>query len=237
MIPIHRPHILHFSHRSTAWIIFVNMGATHCPLPADGLIRGTMTGALLCSLEVVRDEFVEEEEEGDEDGTLEDSLSPLFMARTDWLTLASKLLGFGEEFSERHKWCHKCSCIQQLKAAVLLTWYRNSFCAQTDALHWFWCRCVEKWDLMQCYRRVCPMHLYSDSMSPASVDLTLAPYLLALTHADAVLCSFWHRWPPSLWGLLCRSRTIPAAHSWCSLQTSAWGKKRRLIKVLCKGIL
>lgn len=58
-----------------------------------------MTGALLCSLEVVRDEQVEEEE-GEEEGTLEDSLSPLFMARTDWPTLASRLLSFGNEFSE-----------------------------------------------------------------------------------------------------------------------------------------
>lgn len=41
-----------------------------------------MTGALLCSLGVVRDEFVEEEE-GEEEGTLEDSLSPIFMARTE----------------------------------------------------------------------------------------------------------------------------------------------------------
>lgn len=52
------------------------------PLPADGFIRGTMTGALLCSLGVVRDELVEEEE-GEEEGTLEDSRSPLFMARTE----------------------------------------------------------------------------------------------------------------------------------------------------------
>lgn len=50
--------------------------------PADGLMRGTMTGALLCSLGVVRDEFVEEEE-GEEDGTLEDSFSPIFMAGTE----------------------------------------------------------------------------------------------------------------------------------------------------------
>lgn len=55
---------------------------SHSPLPADGFIRGTMTGALLCSLGVVRDELVEEEE-GEEEGTLEDSLSPLFMARTE----------------------------------------------------------------------------------------------------------------------------------------------------------
>lgn len=60
-----------------------------------------MTGALLCSLGLVRDEFVEEEE-GEEEGTLEDSLSPLFMARTEWLTLLSRLLGFGNEFSGRH---------------------------------------------------------------------------------------------------------------------------------------
>lgn len=57
-----------------------------------------MTGALLCSLGVVMDELVEEEE-GEEDGTLEESLSPLFMARTEWLTFASRLLGFGNEFS------------------------------------------------------------------------------------------------------------------------------------------
>lgn len=57
-----------------------------------------MTGALLCSLGLVRDELVEEEE-GEEEGTLEDSLSPLFIARTEWLTLLSRLLGFGNEFS------------------------------------------------------------------------------------------------------------------------------------------
>lgn len=51
-------------------------------LPADGFMRGTMTGALLCSLGVVRDEHVEEEE-GEEEGTLEDSLAPLFIARTE----------------------------------------------------------------------------------------------------------------------------------------------------------
>lgn len=71
-------------------------------LPADGFIRGTITGAVFCSLEVLRDELVEEEE-GDEEGTLEDSLSPLFMARTEWPTLVSRLLCFGNEFSERHK--------------------------------------------------------------------------------------------------------------------------------------
>lgn len=59
-----------------------------------------MTGALLCSLGEVREELVEEEE-GEEEGTLEDSLSPLFMARTECPTLVSKLLGFGNEFSER----------------------------------------------------------------------------------------------------------------------------------------
>lgn len=59
-----------------------------------------MTGALLCSLGVASD--AEEEEEGEEEGMLEDSLSPVFMARTDGLALASRLLGFGEEFSERH---------------------------------------------------------------------------------------------------------------------------------------
>ena len=51
-------------------------------IPADGFIRGTMTGALLCSLAMVRDELVEEEE-GEEEETMEDSLSPLFMARTE----------------------------------------------------------------------------------------------------------------------------------------------------------
>lgn len=50
-------------------------------LPADGFMRGTITGALLCSLGV-RDELVEDEE-GEDKGTLEDSLSPLFMARTE----------------------------------------------------------------------------------------------------------------------------------------------------------
>lgn len=61
-----------------------------------------MTGALLCSLGVVRDELVEEEE-GDVDGMLEESLSPLLVSRTEWPTLVSMLLGFGKEFSERHK--------------------------------------------------------------------------------------------------------------------------------------
>lgn len=52
-------------------------------LPADGFIRGTMTG-LLCSLGMVRDVHVEEEEgDGEEEGTPEDSLSPLFVARTE----------------------------------------------------------------------------------------------------------------------------------------------------------
>lgn len=41
-----------------------------------------MTGALLCSLGVVMVELAEEEE-GEEDGTLEESLSPLFMAKTE----------------------------------------------------------------------------------------------------------------------------------------------------------
>lgn len=71
-------------------------------LPAEGLIRGTMTGALLCSLGLVRGGFAEEEEEGEEEGTLEDSRSPLFMVRTEGLTLVSRLLGFGEEFSAMH---------------------------------------------------------------------------------------------------------------------------------------
>lgn len=53
------------------------------PLPVDGFMRGTMTGALLCSLGLVRDELVEEEEDDEEEGTLADSLSPLFMARTE----------------------------------------------------------------------------------------------------------------------------------------------------------
>lgn len=72
-------------------------------LPADGFISGTMTGAPLCSFGVVRDKLVEDEEGEEEEGTPEDSLSPLFMARTEWLTLASRLLGFGNEFSERRK--------------------------------------------------------------------------------------------------------------------------------------
>lgn len=71
-------------------------------IPADGLISGTMTGVLLCSFGAAMDEFVEEEEEeeGEEEGTPEDSRSPPFMARTEWLTLVSRLLGFGDEFSE-----------------------------------------------------------------------------------------------------------------------------------------
>ena len=51
------------------------------PLPADGFMRGTITGALLCSLRVVKDELVEEEV-GEEEGMLDGSLSPLFMAST-----------------------------------------------------------------------------------------------------------------------------------------------------------
>lgn len=64
-----------------------------------------MTGALLCSFGVVMDELVEEEEEeeGEEEGTAEDSRSPPFMARTEWLTLVSRLLGFGDEFSGEQK--------------------------------------------------------------------------------------------------------------------------------------
>lgn len=65
-------------------------------------MRGTMTGAFLCSLGMVRAGFAEEKEEGEEEGTLGGSLSPVFMARTLGLTLVSRLLGFGEEFSERH---------------------------------------------------------------------------------------------------------------------------------------
>ncbi len=61
-----------------------------------------MTGALLCSLGVVREELVEEEE-GEEEGTLEDSLSPLFMVRTDWQTFVSRFLGFGNEFSKKNR--------------------------------------------------------------------------------------------------------------------------------------
>lgn len=61
-----------------------------------------MTGALLCSFGVVKDELVEEEE-GDEEGMPEHSLSPLLFGRTKWLTLVSRLLGFGKEFSARHK--------------------------------------------------------------------------------------------------------------------------------------
>lgn len=75
---------------------------SHSPLPADGLMRGTMTGALLSSLGVVKDALVEEED-GDDEGALEGSLSPLFMARTEWLTLVSRLLGFGNEFSGTQK--------------------------------------------------------------------------------------------------------------------------------------
>lgn len=62
-------------------------------------MRGTMTGALLG---MVRDGFAEEKEEGEEEGMLAGSLSPAFMGRTLGLTLVSRLLGFGEEFSERH---------------------------------------------------------------------------------------------------------------------------------------
>lgn len=67
-----------------------------------------MTGALLCSFGVARDEFVEademeEEGEGEEEGTPEGSRSPPFMARTEWPTLVSRLLGFGDEFSEGQK--------------------------------------------------------------------------------------------------------------------------------------
>lgn len=58
-----------------------------------------MTGALLCSLGAVR----EEEEEDEEQGTLEHSLSPPFTARTEGLTFVSALLGFGNEFSGKHK--------------------------------------------------------------------------------------------------------------------------------------
>lgn len=57
-----------------------------------------MTGALLCSLGFVSVELVDEEE-GEEEGTLEGSLSPLFMASTELLTLVSRCLGFGNEFS------------------------------------------------------------------------------------------------------------------------------------------
>lgn len=52
------------------------------PLPVDGFMSGTMTGALLCSLGVARDKLVEEEDD-EEEGTLADSLSPLLMARTE----------------------------------------------------------------------------------------------------------------------------------------------------------
>lgn len=59
----------------------------------------------MCSFGVARDEFVEEDEmeeegEGEEEGTPEGSRSPPFTARTEWLTLVSRLLGFGDEFSE-----------------------------------------------------------------------------------------------------------------------------------------
>lgn len=66
--------------------------------PADGFMRGTMTGALWCSLGLVREELGEEEEE-EEEGTLDDSLSPLLMARAEGLALLSRLWGFGTEFS------------------------------------------------------------------------------------------------------------------------------------------
>lgn len=65
-------------------------------------MRGTMTGALLCSMGMVSEGFAEEKEEGEEEGTLGGSLSPVFMVGTMGLTLVSRLLGFGEEFSERH---------------------------------------------------------------------------------------------------------------------------------------
>lgn len=69
-----------------------------------------MTGALLCSFGVLRDEFVEEEE-GEEEGTPKDSRSPPFMARTEWLTLVSRLLGFGDEFSEEQKKKNIMQCL------------------------------------------------------------------------------------------------------------------------------
>lgn len=81
----------------------LNLSNRDSALPAEGLIRGTMTGALLCSLVVAWDEFAEEEEEGEEEGTLEASLSPVFMVRTEGLTLVSRLLGFGDEFSATHR--------------------------------------------------------------------------------------------------------------------------------------
>lgn len=46
------------------------------------------------------------------------------------------------------------------------------------------------------------------------------PHLLAQTHADAAPCSFGSRWPQTLGGRPCRSRTTPGARSWCFLQKS-----------------
>ena len=66
-------------------------------------MSGTMTGALLCSLGLVRAELGEEEEEEEEQGTLVDSLSPLFMASTEWPASLSVPLGFGNEFSGRRR--------------------------------------------------------------------------------------------------------------------------------------
>ena len=69
-------------------------------------MRGTMTGALLCSLWLVRDELGEEDEE-EEQGMLVDSLSPLFMASTEWPASLSAPLGFGNEFSGRRNTIHE----------------------------------------------------------------------------------------------------------------------------------
>lgn len=45
-------------------------------------MSGTITGALFCSMGVLEEVFVDEEEEEDE-GTPKDSLSTLFIARTE----------------------------------------------------------------------------------------------------------------------------------------------------------
>lgn len=73
-------------------------------LPADGFIRGTIMGVLLCSLGLVKEEELGKEEEVEE-GTLDDSLSPLLMGSAEGLTLLFKLLDFGTEFSGRHRIC------------------------------------------------------------------------------------------------------------------------------------
>lgn len=111
--------------------------ACHASIPVDGFIRGTMTGALLCSLGEVREELVEEEV-GEEEGTPEDSLSPLFMARTEGPTLASTLLGFGTEFSERHNQNVTTTrlrhSVQRHETAARLTGRRINPCANNRCI-------------------------------------------------------------------------------------------------------